>query len=227
MTGKTHRVGGMLCVLGGFAYLENKGMLLQNVNPVLQLTIMYPFALYGSIFSDLDLNDNVMPSKDIVSVAINKILHLTSNINKNTGESTGVFAVLDAKHRSWQTHSDLFLALLVYGLYKLLTGSYVNSVEAAMVSLVGVGFILGVISHLILDLLNPDGIWSIVLVLVGTVTGRSKKMPKKISLVPKTKFFNTGGAWESGVRGILWTACGILFVYIVYTLIPYRIVFNF
>ena len=40
MTGKTHRVGGMLCVLGGFTYLESKGFLLINVNPLLQLNFM-------------------------------------------------------------------------------------------------------------------------------------------------------------------------------------------
>ena len=78
MTGKTHRVGGMLCVLGGFTYLESKGLLLRNVNPLLQLTVMYPFALYGSIVSDLDHNANSIPSKDIVSIAINRVLHLTS-----------------------------------------------------------------------------------------------------------------------------------------------------
>ena len=36
MTGKTHRVGGMVCVLGGFTYLESKGLLLRDVNPLLQ-----------------------------------------------------------------------------------------------------------------------------------------------------------------------------------------------
>ena len=84
MTGKTHRVGGMIWVLGGFTYLESKGLLLRNVNPLLQLTVMYPFALYGSIVSDLDHNANSIPSKDIVSVAINRVLHLTSGL-KETG----------------------------------------------------------------------------------------------------------------------------------------------
>ena len=54
MTGKTHRVGGMLCVLGGFTILDSKGMLLGNVSPMIQLVMMYPFALYGSVVSDLD-----------------------------------------------------------------------------------------------------------------------------------------------------------------------------
>ena len=67
MTGKTHRVGGMLCCLGGYTLLEANGMLLGDVNPLLQLTIMYPFAIYGSTVSDLDHHWQSAPSKDIVS----------------------------------------------------------------------------------------------------------------------------------------------------------------
>lgn len=225
MTGKTHRVGGMLCVLGGFTYLESKGLLLRNVNPLLQLTVMYPFALYGSIVSDLDHNANSIPSKDIVSVAINRVLHLTSGLNESTGGRNKVFGILDAKHRSWQTHSDLFLVALMYALYQMVMETKLATVESVIWSLVGMGFILGVISHLILDMITPEGIWSILLVGVGRVTG-NKVMPKKLRLVPDSKFFSTGGPWESLVRNILWICCVVLFIRLIYLMTPYRITFN-
>lgn len=225
MTGKTHRVGGMLCVLGGFTYLESKGLLLRNVNPLLQLTVMYPFALYGSIVSDLDHNANSIPSKDIVSVAINRVLHLTSGLNESTGGRNKVFGILDAKHRSWQTHSDLFLVALMYALYQMVMETKLATVESVIWSLVGMGFILGVISHLVLDMITPEGIWSILLVGVGRVTG-NKVMPKKLRLVPDSKFFSTGGPWESLVRNILWICCVVLFIRLIYLMTPYRITFN-
>lgn len=225
MTGKTHRVGGMLCVLGGFTYLESKGLLLRNVNPILQLTVMYPFALYGSIVSDLDHNANSIPSKDIVSVAINRVLHLTSGLNESTGGKNKMFGILDAKHRSWQTHSDLFLIVLMYALYQMVMETKLATVESVIWSLVGMGFILGVISHLILDMITPEGIWSFVLVGIGKVTD-NKVIPKKIRLVPDSKFFSTGGPWESLVRNILWLCCVVLFIRLIYLMTPYRITFN-
>lgn len=225
MTGKTHRVGGMLCVLGGFTYLESKGLLLRNVNPLLQLTVMYPFALYGSIVSDLDHNANSIPSKDIVSVAINRVLHLTSGLNESTGGRNKMFGLLDAKHRSWQTHSDLFLVALMYALYQMVIETKLATVESVIWSLVGMGFILGVISHLVLDMITPEGIWSFILVGISKVTGK-KLIPKKLRLVPDSKFFSTGGPWESLVRNILWICCVVLFIRLIYLMTPYRITFN-
>lgn len=225
MTGKTHRVGGMLCVLGGFTYLESKGLLLRNVNPLLQLTVMYPFALYGSIVSDLDHNANSIPSKDIVSVAINRVLHLTSGLNESTGGRNKMFGLLDAKHRSWQTHSDLFLVALVYALYQMVMETKLATVESVIWSLVGMGFILGVISHLVLDMITPEGIWSFILVGISKVTGK-ELIPKKLRLVPDSKFFSTGGPWESLVRNILWICCVVLFIRLIYLMTPYRITFN-
>lgn len=225
MTGKTHRVGGMLCVLGGFTYLESKGLLLRNVNPLLQLTVMYPFALYGSIVSDLDHNANSIPSKDIVSVAVNRVLHLTSGLNESTGGRNKVFGLLDAKHRSWQTHSDLFLVALMYALYQMVMETKLATVESVIWSLVGMGFILGVISHLVLDMITPEGIWSFILVGISKVTGK-KLIPKKLRLVPDSKFFSTGGPWESLVRNILWICCVVLFIRLIYLMTPYRITFN-
>lgn len=220
MTGKTHRVGGMLCCLAGYSLLESKGMLIDNVDPLLQLTVMYPFAIYGSVVSDLDHNWNSAPSKDIVSFCINKILHLTTGIKK---KSKSVLNLFDAKHRSWQTHSDLFLVLIIMLSHYLLNLN-IGSVNTVVLKLVSTGLLLGIISHLLLDMITPEGIWCIPSTIVANTL--KVKTPKKIHLVPKTKFFATGGKWEELVRKILWVICFILFIRILYIVSPYKISFG-
>ena len=220
MTGKTHRVGGVLCALGGFTYLQSKGLLLNNINPALQLLVMYPFAVYGSTFPDLDHNENSSPNKDVFGVVINKVLHL-SNAER------GPLKIFNAKHRSWQTHSDLFLALVLalgWYVFKIPRDGY--TAEKAILMLVGMGFALGLISHMILDLLTPEGLWSLLFIGLGKIFGFLKSvLPRKIRLVPYMRFFYTGGKWESFVRTVLWVLSIILLVRIVYILSPYKIVF--
>ena len=215
MTGKTHRVGGMLCALAGYTVLESKGMLISGVNPLLQLTIIYPFAIYGSVFSDLDHNPNSIPSKDIVSVAVNKVLHLSD-------ATKGPLSIFNARHRSWQTHSDLFL-FIVIALFGTLLSSMSGTANSIIIQLVGMGFLLGVISHLILDMLTPEGIWCFGLVAFSKVTG---KKSTKIRFVPKSKFFATGGSWEDCVRAFMWFISILLLVRVIYLMTPYRINFN-
>lgn len=226
MTGKTHRVGGMLCVLGGYTLLDSKGLLLGNVSPLVQLLVMYPFALYGSTVSDLDHNLQSIPSKDIISLAINKILHLSSNVIHTVDKGSSLenfLSIFNAKHRSWQTHSDLFL------LFMLIASSYIlnissTSADTAIIRLVSMGLILGIISHLFLDMLTPEGIWCIGLFVFSKVV-KNKSIPQKISLVPHSKFFKTGGAWESIVRCVMWVMCFIFSIRIVLSISPYSISF--
>lgn len=209
MTGKTHRVGGMLSVLGGYLLLEKNGMLLDSVNPLLQLAVMYPFGIYGSIVSDLDHGEQSIPSRDIVSIGINKILHLTEKAHKRHPKNKAL-GVLDANHRSWQTHSDLFLVLMVV-VSSMLLGVVAFSADQIIIRLISLGLILGVISHLILDMLTPEGIWCLITSVLGKVT-KSNSIPHKVSFVPNTKFFRTGGFWETLIRRIMWVACIILFI---------------
>lgn len=226
MTGKTHRVGGMLCCLGGYTLLEANGMLLGNVSPLLQLTVMYPFAIYGSVVSDLDHHWQSSPSKDIVSYGINKTLHLSTKIRSKMGSKSPIYkllGLLDAKHRSWQTHSDLFLVTMVLIAYLILGGTS-SDVDSVLIRLVSLGLVLGVISHLFLDMLTPEGIWCIVLAVISKVTG-SKVIPQKVSFVPNTKFFRTGGTWESIIRTIMWVICFLLIIRIIYIESPYSIDF--
>lgn len=225
MTGQTHRVGGMLCALAGYTYLESRGMLIADVNPLIQLSIIYPFAIYGSTFPDLDHNADSAPSKDIFSLLVNKILHLTTGVREKSGKDLkGPLALFDAKHRSWQTHSDLFLILCIVLSVYFINGS-VGTANGILLKLVATGFILGVVSHMILDMITPAGIWCIASALVSDVT-KNKKIPVKIHLVPHSKFFATGGAWETIIRYIMWGLCTLLMLRILWGMLPYRIVFS-
>lgn len=218
MQGNTHRVGGALSCLLGYTILYNKGMVMQDVNPLLQLTVMYPFAIYGSVVSDLDHNWNSAPAKDPISKGINGLLHLTTGIRKKTGSKNPILSVLDAKHRSWQTHSDLFLFVFV-ALGIFLSGGDISNANTIILKLVLMGFVLGLISHLVLDSLTSAGIWCI----IPSIIGRRRVA---FRLVPKTKFFATGGSWELIVRTIMYFVIIILGIYILYTMSPYRITFN-
>lgn len=235
MTGKTHRVGGILCCFAGYTLLQDKGLLVSNINPILQVTIMYPFALFGSTLPDLDHNEESIPSKDIVSVVINKVLHLSTKTRKikeklTKDDDMGLLGVFDAKHRSWQTHSDLFLLLFIMLFYQLVT-SPVQTAETAILRMIISGVTLGVISHYILDLLTPEGIWSILLILINKVLKKKLpkgfRLPEKIHLVPNSKFFATDGYWEDLIKGLLWFLNIVYLVIIIYPLLPYQIHFNF
>lgn len=224
MTGKTHRVGGMLSCLGGYALLKDSGMLLSDVSPLLQLTVMYPFAIYGSTVSDLDHHWQSSPSKDIVSFGINKALHLSTKVRSRLNNRSVLYKSLglfDAKHRSWQTHSDLFLLIMVFISFILLSGG-VTSADQVLIRLVSMGLILGIISHLLLDMLTPEGVWSVFLTTLSKLTD-SRMIPHKIHFVPNKEFFRTGGPWENLVRSAMWVGCVLLVLWIIYLECPYTI----
>ena len=222
MEGKTHRIGGALCCLGGYSLLSKNGMLLGDVNPLLQLVIMYPFAIYGSVLPDLDHAWESCPCKDIASYGVNKVLHLTTPIAKATGNDSFPLSLFNARHRSWQTHSDLSLIALVM-LSNWLLNSSVTTADLAILRLISCGLILGVVSHLVLDILTPEGVWSTVKILISTCT-KYKKVSKKFSVVPNTPFFRTGGSWELIIRKILWVMCIIFAINIVLSFSSYELV---
>lgn len=199
MTGKTHRLGGVVVCLGGYMALQSNNMLLPNVDPILQLAVIYPFAIYGSTVSDLDHHWQSAPSKDPISWIINKLLHIAPK-SRNT--------FVNAKHRSWQTHSDLFLFLMILAGIILFNTS-TTGFDQALIRLIFTGLIFGIISHLILDMLTPQGIWSILLVGIKKLFG-VRGMPVKLDLVPDTSFFSTDGPWEHGVRIVLWLVSFLL-----------------
>lgn len=173
MIGKTHRAGGTLFAVVGFEVMRQNNLLIPDVNPYLQLAIMYPVSQWASTLPDLDHHWGSVGNKSPVNWVVHKLLHLTQ-----------------PKHRSWQTHSILVSGGLLFLLYTLVTlGNQMwggaSALDWIIMRMLMVGFLLGYLSHLSLDLINPSGI--------HLYPG------KKIRLVPRTMFFATGGTWETKI----------------------------
>ena len=86
------------------------------------------------------------------------------------------------------------------------------------------GLVLGLISHLILDMLTPSGVWCLAFVGVNRLIGH-RILPEKIRFVPNRKFFSTGGRWEEWWRFGMGVVSFLLFFYILYTMLPYKLDF--
>lgn len=184
---KTHKAGGTLFMLAGFKYLESKGMLLPDVNPIVQLMIMYPASSWGSTAPDLDHHIGSVKEITPFNLLVHKVLHLTK-----------------PKHRSWQTHSVLVtggLCLLFFSISVLLFALFGNTVENVYIRLNIVGGCLGVMSHLVMDSLTTAGIhiWP----------------GMKFKLVPSTKEFATGTTWENFIFKITMIANAFLLLDII------------
>lgn len=238
MTGKTHRAGGMLVSIVGFAVLKQNNLLLSNVNPALQWLIMYPFCMWGSVASDLDHHWESCPVKDYPSRAVNMALHVgkpfqklldktLSDSDKKRNPVYKLCDLLNAKHRSWQTHSDLTLFAMLYLLHCVTSGKFtqLGAVDVAVASLIITGICLGVIAHFILDIITPEGIWCVTLVALNKISKLvvpKSNLPQKVHLVPKSEFFTTGGRWEQLIRKILNISTAVAVVWMLYVIVsPY------
>lgn len=213
MTGDTHKAGGVLCSLVGFMLLKKYNMLLPGVNEFLQLAVIYPYATWGSTASDLDHHWDSCPDKSLPNRVINTLLHATTPLYKqmealpsSVNKSNPIYSLaklFSASHRSWQTHSDLTLLLVLVVLKNALTGiDGLGTVSNSILALVTTGIGIGLIAHFILDMLNPDGIWFT----FGKVCNhflKRKVLPEKIRLVPKSSSFCTNTPWETLVRRVL------------------------
>lgn len=230
MTGKTHRQGGMLVSIVGFALLREKGLLLPDMNIGLQWLLMYPFCYWGSTASDLDHNWDSCPSKDYPSWVINKALHLSAPAEKlfNSTLTEGqkdrnviykVCRLFNAHHRSWQTHSDLTLLVMLYLLDCVLHGrvTALGAVDTSILSLILMGICIGIIAHFLLDMITPDGIVLVGGILLNKVFKACRmpiRMPERLRLVPRTQFFATGGKWEQIIQWLLKIGTAFSLVYI-------------
>lgn len=224
----------------GFWVLKSNGLLLPDVNEGLQLLVMYPFTMWGSVASDLDHHWDSCPSKDAPSWCVNKVLHLTSSLRDKMKDSLGnrakksmsykLAGVLDASHRSWQTHSDLLLITILLLLWLVLTGSFGGTViDTAIASLVLTGICLGVIAHLILDMLTPQGIWCMTFVGINKLISMALRrkfviLPERLHFVPHIQFFATGGTWEIIIKKILEVCTVISAVYVLILLYGYKFI---
>lgn len=246
MTGGTHRAGGMLVSILGFAYLRHKGLLLPDVNQGVQWLIMYPFCMWGSVASDLDHHKDAIPVRDYPSRAINTVLHLAekpfkaldeklTDKQKKTNILYNLCGVFYARHRSWQTHSDLTLFVILWLLYMVTSGkvSQFGAIDVAVTSLVLTGISMGIIAHFILDILTPDGVYCFLWTLFRAVVMKlfpKVKLYKRFHLVPHKEYFATGGAWEAHVRKFLGLTTKLALLWIVWVFvrpyIPFEISFN-
>lgn len=235
MEGKSHRVGGVLAALGGYYMLKEQGFLIEGVTPLVQLAIIYPFSIVGSLLPDQDHHEESAPMKDVISMTFCKILHLTTKLRKRmkangVSEKSTLYSLLgvfDARHRSWQTHSDLSFFLISWMLLGVMSSSGgLLTAEGIVIKLISIGLVLGLLSHLILDMLTPSGVWCLMFVGLNKLIGR-KVFPEKIRFVPNTHFFSTGGKWESWWRWGMGVVSFLLFFYIIYTMLPYQLVFKF
>ena len=228
LTGKTHRAGGMLCSVVGFAILRENGLLHPEIHEGLQWAVMYPFCMWGSIVSDLDHHWDSCPSKDYPSYILNKVLHLTAPLEKVT-ERFGkknifyrFFRFLNAHHRSWQTHSDLTLLSMIFLIYCVVSQRFfsLSGFDGAILSLILTGLSLGIIAHFILDMLTPEGVWNSVVVILNRVflKGKIPKRFEKWHFVPRWKCFATGSKWECFVQKVLKIATVIAIIWFLLTL---------
>lgn len=191
MMGDTHRWGGTVFMLGTFEYMRQHGMLMPEVHPLVQLAVMYPASSFGAIMPDLDHHEGSIPSKTPFALVFHKVLHLTK-----------------PKHRSWQTHSWLVTGSFMFLLYALVlygTNTW-GGTDWVIMRLIIYGFIVGWLSHMILDMLSPQGVW----LYPGL----------KVRFVPKAKYFATGGPWEVTV---VKNAMKLLCAYFALTLAVYSI----
>lgn len=232
MTGETHRAGGVLCSVVGFVLLRENGLLLPDVNEFIQLSVIYPYCYLASTASDLDHHWDSCPNKDAPSWFINKVLHLTTPVQKkldeklsNSEKKTNWFykfsSLFSAKHRSWQTHSDLTLFVFVALLFAVMQGKFSSfgTIDTAILSLILTGVCLGIIAHFILDMLTPQGVWSVLFVainkLLSIVTHKNVHLlPEKVHFVPKMKCFATDSDWETFICKLLkvLTVVSVLYV---------------
>ena len=233
MEGKTHYIGGSVGAIVGYILLDNNGMLLSNVNPVLQFGIIYSFGIYGGMLPDADHHAESSPLKDPVGKVFNRVLHIFNGAYKRMDDMLSesskrksfvykMLSLLRCSHRSWQTHSELTIAFLVYILYQLLQLD-TNSPDVSILLLMGTGLTLGILSHLILDMLTSEGINFAIGKFIKTFFPKVP-MIKTIRLVPKVSTFTTGSDYELTVRQVLNVTQYFILAYAVVTMMGYTLV---
>ena len=211
MTGATHKAGGMLCTIIGFSILQKNGYLIQNVNEGVQWLLMYPFCMWGSTVSDLDHNWELCPSRSYPDWFINHALHLTKPIEKSLEQNKNnpvykLSRFLNAHHRSWQTHSDITIYFMLLMMYLVKKSTLITNANRSLLMLILMGITLGIVTHFILDMLTPEGVWFSPFVILNRIFRKislNVNLPEKIHFVPHRRFFATGGDWEMFIQRVL------------------------
>lgn len=208
MMGKSHRLGGALAMLGTFEYMRYNGMLLPDLHPLMQLAIMYPASAFGAVVPDVDHHKGSNPVNTPAGEIFHWAVHFPTRLNKRFNmKQVGVITdpesgktkpklkarvdwidkLVPLKHRAWQTHSILVTGSALFFLWALVTylATQYNTIDTTLLRMIVFGFIVGVVSHLILDAMTTDGIYIL--------------MYKKIRIVPNNPIFKAGGTFETVV----------------------------
>lgn len=173
MTYKTHRefsisVGFLVAII-----LYNLQM--TSINYYLMLPIILSISKYGALFPDVDHDWDKVKEKTILNFVINKIIHITGG-----------------KHRSWQTHSIdivvVFTVVFSYIPWLLFSKGIIDVVNREVLSLLVFSFFGGWISHIISDMLTPEG----VRLFFWNQNIKIKFVPRKFLFIS----FKTGNGWE-------------------------------
>lgn len=228
MQGKTHNVGGIVAGLGTYIVLRENNLLPASevVNPLLQLIMMYPAAIWGATAPDQDHGYTSIPMRDPLSYLLWFILHIPNMIYNNMDKArqrlglrkksvlqrfVGIFR---CNHRSYQTHSDITILFLIWLVTKVVLKLDPNVPQNTLIILIGSGMLVGFLSHVFLDLCTTDGIPSIILMVLTSWLPKKLRI-RKISLVFGSSFFSTDSLYEKYVRKLLNKVSYLMMTYIV------------
>lgn len=128
--------------------------------------------------------------------------------------------MLGSKHRSVQTHSIdiclIFLGMSIAVSMGFERFNWIPHIDAQVISLIGIGGGLGWLSHLVADMLTPNGVW--------LIAARGKRRSNRIALTPRSSkyvpffrkiSFSTGGTWEDIVRRLMFATDIIIIIFVI------------
>lgn len=215
MEGKTHRIGGTVCAMAGFVTLKDSGYLLSSelISPALQFLVIYTAGIYGGMWPDNDHHWESSPLKDPASWLQNKLMHIANAPYKRLDEKMSseqkkrsmlykTLKFMRCIHRSWQTHSEFTLLMILWLMMSPTLLGFTGRFDSVLWLLIVTGFGLGVISHIILDMLTTEGVRFALGVFIK-VFFPSVPIFTTIRLVPGISAFKTGSEWEMAIRKAL------------------------
>lgn len=186
MTAKTHVLGSMSLALGGYILMDKGGLLIPDVEPLIQLGIILPYSVWASTVPDLDQAHDSVAQSSPINLLIQRF-----------------FKIVKAGHRSVKSHvAPAFISLATYlALAFNMIGRNLNGTEITILALAVLGITAGLVSHFLLDIMTRDGIT------IGKVN---------IRVVPDTALFGAGTDYERIVRRLLYVLTTVLFIYILF-----------
>lgn len=95
MTAKTHVLGSMSLALGGYILMDKGGLLIPDVEPLIQLGIILPYSVWASTVPDLDQAHDSVAQSSPINLLIQRF-----------------FKIVKAGHRSVKSHvAPAFISL--------------------------------------------------------------------------------------------------------------------